>query len=126
MNKPLLTTFFRFTIGETPSYSFLFRGICAASYPLTLSGVKVSRFKLIRKKTRWLAEIHFHRRMWPTMSFTKGKKLELGSTPMNLATNGYFLSKRNCDGSPSHPGCRCCTLQCSQYSLSIGVRMLAS
>ena len=88
------TTYFRFKIGETPTYSFYF-GESAPCIPILATNVKVSRI-IINKKTQKV-EIQFTEGI-PTMSFTKGK--------MNwkyadeLATNGYFYQAGS-DGFPS-------------------------
>lgn len=88
------TTYFRFKIGETPTYSFYF-GESAPCIPILATNVKVSRI-IISKKTQKV-EIQFTEGI-PTMSFTKGK--------MNwkyadeLATNGYFYQAGS-DGFPS-------------------------
>jgi len=78
-------TFFKFTIGETPSYSFYF-GESAESYPLTLSGVKVRGIQIDRKKD--VVKILFTEDVEEMI--IKKKKLEWKYAS---GDNGYFFQR---------------------------------
>ena len=82
-------TYFRFKIGETPTYSFYF-GDSAPSFPLLATNVLVESIVIDRKKDS--LTVNFGEAI-PSFNIVKGKMKWAYAD--ELATNGYFYSPRD-------------------------------